>query len=262
MRQIREEVEKGNEPVLSRAADIITSDGFQTFEAIQLLVGFLLSALFLLELLSTIFRWWCSFYKRLAEVLNFLTASSSAWADMRLKRAATRKINKLLLNAHRLHQPNELFTGLSLGIGVSNVSKDQAMHNYFFEEERTEPAGGIVWTWWKIFDGSLFDTEGIWINTRLLITQVAQVILMCVVSFILLTTVEDIADQSEEARDELGPNVPDWVRDFVPTRRKYAKIALITSKLMDHTLSSLKPLLQNATQKWFTEPCIPLRSRP
>lgn len=216
VRRVQEEEDIAN----STTSDLIQNDAYKRLQLVPLGIGFLLAFLFLLELLKSLFRWCCSFSTFLSEFLNGLTASSSAWADTRLKRAATRKVNKLLMNARRLHQPIELAPGVLRESSVGNVTSDETMRNFVLDKERTELVGGLGWTWYKIFDGTLFDTEGMWINTRLRIIQVAQVIVIFAVSVIMLRSVERIADQSEEARDDLGPNVPGWVRDFVPTRRK------------------------------------------
>lgn len=208
-----------------RVSEIIESDTYELFQYIPLAIGLLLAVFFFLGVLGTLFRRCCSSARLLPEMWDRLTASSSAWADTRLKRAATRKINRLLVNAHRLHKPNAFLVGSSLSSTAGNVQSDQTMHNYVLDEERTEVVGGVAWTWSKLLDGTLFDTEGIWLNTRLLIIQVAQVILILFVSVFMLGSVKPIADNAQESRDELGPGVPDWVRDLVPTKRKCPKFA-------------------------------------
>jgi hypothetical protein len=195
----------------------LLSEEFKFLKLIPVATGLLLTTLFLIELLRTLFRWYVAASKVWSYILNGLTASSSAWGDMRLKTSATHKINKLLMNAYRLHRPKELLAGSATG----NASHDQTMRNYVLDEERTEPVGGLSWTWSKMIDGTLFDTEGIWINTRLVIIQVAQIGLFCIISIFLLRSVEQIADTSEDARADLDENVPDWVRDLVPTKRAY-----------------------------------------
>ena len=38
-------------------------------------------------------------------------------------------------------------------------------------------SGGLFWTWRKMFDRSLFDTEGVWLHSRLFVGQAAQLII-------------------------------------------------------------------------------------
>ena len=208
-----------------KVSEIIVSETYEIFQYIPLAIGLLLAVFFFFGVLGTLFRRCCSSPKFFPEMWDRLTASSSAWADTRLKRAATRKINNLLVNAHRLHRPNAFFVGSSLESAAGHVQGDQTMHNYVLDEERTEVVGGAAWTWSKLLDGTLFDTEGIWLNTRLLIIQVAQVILILFVSVFMLASVKPIADNAQESRDALDPSVPDWVRDLVPTKRKCSKFA-------------------------------------
>ena len=223
-RAIQESLEEDEVEINDRGVEeVLRSSVYQRLQSIPLVLGCLLVLLFFFVVLSTIVRWSISSSKVWSLLLNGITSSSSAWADTRLKRAATRKLNKLMMNARRLHQPNEVLAGLLSGVGVSaeSVSRDQTMRNYVLDEERTEPVGGLFWTWWKILNGSLFDTEGIWINTRLQIIQVAQIVAFFSISVVMLGSVRRIADRSEEARADLDENVPDWVRNLVPTRRKY-----------------------------------------
>ena len=85
--------------------------------------------------------------------------------------------------------------------------------------EKTQLTGGILWTWWHLLNGSLFHTEGLWINIRLVIFQFAQIVVGVVFGAFLLLSVESLADAAESEREKLGPEVPQWVRDLIPTRK-------------------------------------------
>ena len=92
------------------------------------------------------------------------------------------------------------------------------MERFVLEEDRTEKVGGFIWTWRRILNGTLYNTEGIWINTRLIIIQAAQLITFASLS---LVSVDEIAASSQKARDDLPDGLPQWVYDFVPTQRMW-----------------------------------------
>ena len=48
--------------------------------------------------------------------------------------------------------------------------------NFVLFGEREVASGGLIWTWRKMFDRSLFHTEGIWLHSRLIVGQAAQLI--------------------------------------------------------------------------------------
>ena len=49
--------------------------------------------------------------------------------------------------------------------------------NFVLFGEREVASGGLIWTWRKMFDRSLFHTEGIWLHSRLFVGQAAQFII-------------------------------------------------------------------------------------
>ena len=49
--------------------------------------------------------------------------------------------------------------------------------NFVLFGEREVACGGLFWTWRKMFDRSLFDTEGVWLHSRLFVGQASQLII-------------------------------------------------------------------------------------
>lgn len=88
-----------------------------------------------------------------------LLVTSVARGGGRSKRAATRKINKLLKNASSMHSE------MDSSNDSSNVSA--VMINYVMSGETFENCGGLAWTWKQIITRDLFEQEGIWIMSRL-----------------------------------------------------------------------------------------------
>lgn len=157
---------------------------------------------------------------RASTLLSALFVSSHTKGTARTKRAATRKLNTLLENARNL-MPNitsEMISGSAI--------KDEAMANYLLRGERYEPeCGGMFWTWKRVLSGALFDEEGVWICSRLVTIQTAQLFLFAFVTYSGFLLVGEASIRAEKARAELEPGYPQWVFDFVPTSQQ-VRIAL------------------------------------
>jgi hypothetical protein len=95
---------------------------------------------------------------------------------------------------------------------------DETMRNYVLNSGQRETVGGFIWTWQKIFNGSLFADEGIWINSRLVVFQVCMVVTAIAFAYLLLWSVGEAAEAADTARATLDLNtVPVWVDDLIPT---------------------------------------------
>ena len=80
-------------------------------------------------------------------------------------------------------------------------------------------SGGFFWTWKRILNGTLFTEEGLWINSRMLVFQVAMLIVGVAEFGVLLWSAETLAQRSDAAREDLSPLLPQWVVDLYPTGR-------------------------------------------
>jgi hypothetical protein len=122
----------------------------------------------------------------------------------------------MLLNAHSLH--DVVKSHQTESSVVSNRSTktiaDKPMLNYILKGSRLEDSGGIFWTWRLIFSGEFFDTEGIWIPTRLLVIQLIQLVVTVVLSLIFLYITEYAADEAAAAQEGLpeDDDLPSWVK--------------------------------------------------
>jgi hypothetical protein len=199
---------------------------WQPFKNFTMGVGFLLALIFAWRLLVILlFNWGKVFSGRLTS----LTISSNLRGEYRLKQAATRKLNTMMVNAHSLHQVDSVpDKSVRASIGDSSFA-DRVMLNFVLRGQREERIGGIVWTFGQIFSGKLFDTEGVWLPTRLIVFQGAQVFIAAflALAFIYLTrTAADMADDAQGTLDDY--DMPQWAIDIVPTRQD-VQIALYTS---------------------------------
>lgn len=209
------------------AAATVNSEFWATFQKINLAAGVALAVLFLVQALASCRAQVAStsedFFQRM---LSLFFASSNTRAETRLKASARAKIDSLIDKAAILHVAKQSKMNEDIELSSSSmlfgetppVGNDGAMRNFVLSGERVEVSGGVLWTWRRIINGSLFHTEGIWVNTRLIIFQFAQVVAASVFSWILLLSVKLLADYYEEQRAKLDETVPDWVRDLFPTR--------------------------------------------
>jgi hypothetical protein len=100
---------------------------------------------------------------------------------------------------------------LSVSFDPNQTQKDQAMLNYVLHGQKYETTGGLIWTWRQIFSRQLFDTEGIWFPSRVVVFQGAQLLIAIVLAIFLGWVTMFAADQAEKAEDSLAPDLPSWV---------------------------------------------------
>jgi len=197
---------------------------FDQAQYLVLSIGLLVALLYALLTLFNAAAHIAKRYDLSLPALQRLVATSNTHAEARLKCAARRKLNTVLLNAHSLHnfdEPGALLSEATVS-GKKAAKSGKAsdpMRAFVLHGEHLEPAGGLLWTWLRILDGSLFDCEGIWINTRLIIFQAIQIVIGAFLVYVLFGSVEIIANKAEEARKDITPETPKWLADFVPTRQ-------------------------------------------
>jgi hypothetical protein len=203
---------------LKTPQEIVQEPFYDFYQVVTLTIGISLAFLYCLQIItsfchSQLFR----IYANARGVLAYFLSPSNVRGESKLKIAAVRKVEAMLRNASELHQLNReeaLISGSEY-----RTADNQAMRNFVLHGERSELSGGFLWTWRRLLNGSLFHTEGIWINTRLITIQVFQFLGGTVLSIVLLVSVERIAGEAEDARAALTPDMPQWVIDIVPTRQ-------------------------------------------
>lgn len=92
---------------------------------------------------------------------------------------------------------------------------DQTMLNFVLRGAQHEYVGGLLWTFRILFTGKLFDTEGIWLPTRLIVFQVAQVLTGIVLIGFFFNVTSYAVIKAETAQQNLDPNLPSWVKRYV-----------------------------------------------
>jgi hypothetical protein len=207
---VRMYINKSEEPY-DNAEGRMNDQYFQLLLDITLVTGLVLAGYFFINLLVRIFNGTGSFW----------FTPSNTQGEARLKKAATRKMNTALLNAHELHsrideQSSRSSTlsrrGVSSSMSSSSAS-DQTMLNFVLKGQKMESAGGFIWTWRLLLSGALFDTEGIWLPTRLFVFQGAQTLTAGVGGFLFVLGTRAAAKAAEDAQAELlTDDTPDWAR--------------------------------------------------
>ena len=189
---------------------VATSRFFRPTLQLTMAVGVVLAGFYFVNLVTVVNK-----------KMEALFRTSNTRGEARLKRAATRKMNSVLLNAHLLHDhtrrkpttsdPRQLETTTS--ISLSNGMVDQAMLNYVLQGDRVEEAAGFLWTWKRLWTGEFFDTDGIWLPSRLLVFQCAQMIMAILISAFMLIGVGIAADEAGKAQTTLPEDLPKWARE-------------------------------------------------
>jgi hypothetical protein len=149
------------------------------------------------------------------------------------KQAAAFKVNRMINNALELLD-DDLFTSTNrkkttitnkatTSHGSSPVSKScsnsesnnarndtmtpsqTSLERFTYLPKEKERVGGMLWTWKKIFDGTLFAEEGIWFHSRLLACNFAQLTVIgfvIFVAFVLFKNEDDIFYSNQERAEK------------------------------------------------------------
>ena len=172
-----------------------------------------------------------------------MTAAPSSWnAESRMHRAARRKVTSMVANALKLHQLEDV--SLSRNAKLSNARKkelsgtrDQTSRNYILYGEKFVDMGGILWTFWRLIDGSLFREEGLWLNTRLVVIQISQLITGLFLSVFFFLIAERLAQEADDYRNSLAEDdYPDSIMNIFPTgemvRKSFFPAAVVAIVIM------------------------------
>ena len=128
---------------------------------------------------------------------DFWLTSGMAKSEGSTKRAAAFKINRMVENAISQHDGKILDHDQSSRLKIRSSSKrsafGQAMLNFQASADYREKVGGVWYTIKKMWNGSLFDEEGVWIHARLYAMNISQWFI--VVFFVILYSLLDVLIQ-------------------------------------------------------------------
>lgn len=167
-------------------------------------LGFILLILQFLALLNEFFS--LEFLKKHAWLEAILTPGMEKM-ERRTKLAAQRKLSLMVDNALDYH--GDSHHSITLTDDFKMTARGTALLNYQTREEKTERVGGVLWGWKKVFNGSIFDEEGVWLHSRLVSSTVTQffVCIFLVVFFaIVLLEILQQYNTGESNPDESNPD--------------------------------------------------------
>lgn len=117
-------------------------------------------------------------------VFTTLFTPGTVRMESRHKQAASHKMSQMIDNAREMHCD---FSNSSVHSSHQGSSfKDPrllALVNFQLQEDEMETIGGIFWAWKKIFNGTLFCEEGIWLHARLFAANFAQIMVFIFVVY-------------------------------------------------------------------------------
>lgn len=101
------------------------------------------------------------------------------------KEAASHQMSRILHNALSLQRGQEDSIGdVAARRSLKRMGQNSSILDRFHMlPKSTETIGGVFWIWKRIFDGSLFSKEGVWISGRILACNFAQLMVIGMVIF-------------------------------------------------------------------------------
>lgn len=117
-----------------------------------------------------------SWYDQISVLQRFLV-SGMARKEASTKKAARFKTGRLVENAISMHDAS-LSSKSPRSINGNTTAYGSALLAFEGTMDDRESVGGILWTYKSIFNGSLFDQEGVWFHARLLASNMSQYTVM------------------------------------------------------------------------------------
>ena len=95
-----------------------------------------------------------------------LVRPSGINAEAKQKKAAFYKVSNLVRRSLKIQERVDVSTRFSSSLSLKGVDSNRTKGILIYQTStvETEGAGGIVWTWRKLIDGTLQSEEGVWIH--------------------------------------------------------------------------------------------------
>jgi hypothetical protein len=120
--------------------------------------------------------------------------SNEVIASAEIKRAATCKVNNLLINAHKTH--------LWLS-GDSCAHLKGGLDVFMHKSDDYETCGGLTWCWKQLLNNDIANVHGIWISTTFIVGQMIQAVTLIISVTLAALWIKDYADDVDDKRQEI-----------------------------------------------------------
>jgi hypothetical protein len=95
--------------------------------------------------------------------------------------AASLRMQQFLTNAFDIFSDSSFLSSSKSENATKRVTS--ALERFLLLPVKTERVGGVFWAWKRIWDGTIFSQEGVWLNSRLLACNFSQVIIFGLLVF-------------------------------------------------------------------------------
>mmetsp|Transcript_22716 Transcript_22716/g.46637 ORF Transcript_22716/g.46637 Transcript_22716/m.46637 type:complete len:656 (+) Transcript_22716:299-2266(+) len=108
--------------------------------------------------------------------------SSNVRSEAKIKRAAAFKLNRMVKNAMDVHSLTDTLgdsrCGTNSTTSAANGSEfGKALLHFAKLSDKTVSDGGWGWAWRSIWNGQIYDNEGIWLSTRIIAGNLSKLII-------------------------------------------------------------------------------------
>lgn len=158
------------------------SDAFGASYYLTLILGIMLLIMYFADIIELVLpKQWL----KNGGYLQAILTSAGDRMETSSGKAASHRMKKMLNNALELgdtaSQSSESRRGSE---GESkDISGSNAIERFIILPKQTEKVGGIIWTWKRLFDGSIFAEHGIFPSCRLLMCNFAQLVVVGMIIF-------------------------------------------------------------------------------
>lgn len=197
---------------------VFSTEKQENFLAAYIGAAFIGSLLLILQLFSLTGEFisldWLKKYSWLEAILTPMQRM-----ERHTKRAARNKISLMVENALLYHVPLMSAGGSALNSKRSGMNENAALLNFQMTGVKTENSGGIVWAWKRVFNGSIFVDEGVWLHSRLVSSTITQlfvcVFLVVFWAIVLLEVVQRSSTEEESTTQSDNSTMPPVLEELL-----------------------------------------------
>lgn len=189
-----------------------SSEGSRAIE-VSLVFGTGICVFYLVNLLLSVIN------DRRSKPLGGLAKTVLTTSDMRgsskSKQAGRHKINGVLRNAIQMHRMDIPIGNSKKESGSTKRRMIEGVFQNFVNHGEKAHEYSIGWAFRAVSTGYLFNSEGVWLPSRMWIFQVGQILAAVVLAIVLFKAIDSFAENADET--DLPPDLPSWIYEISPT---------------------------------------------